>query len=134
MKTYLLLFILGITQVTAAVFSQNININLSLKNTPLKEAFEQIENKTDFKFLYRSDLIDMDHRTTLDISGTVSIDALMAHLLKGTNAQYSLISENLIVLAPQQRQLVMGIVRDSRTRESIPGVNVLIEGTMLGTV
>ncbi len=134
MKTYLLLFILGITQVTAAVFSQNININLSLKNTPLKEAFEQIENKTDFKFLYRSDLIDMDHRTTLDISGTVSIDALMAHLLKGTNAQYSLISENLIVLAPQQRQLVMGTVRDSRTRESIPGVNVLIEGTMLGTV
>jgi hypothetical protein len=50
MKTYLLLFILGITQVTAAVFSQNINIDLSLRNAPLKEAFEQIENKTDFKF------------------------------------------------------------------------------------
>lgn len=134
MKTYLLIFILGMTQVSAAVFSQTVNLKLKVENLPLKEVFEEIEKKTDFKFLYRSDLIDLGRPTTINIDGSTDVDALMNALLQGSDTRYSLVSENLIVLAPQLKKSVKGKVVDSKTLESLPGVNVLIEGTTNGTV
>ncbi len=134
MKIYLLLFILGLTQVSAAVFSQTINLKLQVENVALKNVFEEIEKKTDFKFLYRSDLIDLGRPTSININGSSDIDALMTTLLEGSNVRYSLVSENLIVIAPQLKKVIKGKVVDFQTRESLPGVNVLIEGTTIGTV
>ena len=134
MKIYLLLFILGLTQVSAAVFSQTINLKLQVENVALKNVFEEIEKKTDFKFLYRSDLIDLGRPTSININGSSDIDALMTTLLEGSNVRYSLVSENLIVIAPQLKKVIKGKVVDFQTRESLPGVNVLIEGTTNGTV
>lgn len=134
MKIYLLLFIHGLTQVSAAVFSQTINLKLQVENVALKNVFEEIEKKTDFKFLYRSDLIDLGRPTSININGSSDIDALMTTLLEGSNVRYSLVSENLIVIAPQLKKVIKGKVVDFQTRESLPGVNVLIEGTTIGTV
>ena len=134
MKIYLLLFILGLTQVSAAVFSQTINLKLQVENVALKNVFEEIEKKTDFKFLYRSDLIDLGRPTSININGSSDIDALMTTLLEGSNVRYSLVSENLIVIAPQLKKVIKGKVVDFQTRESLPGVNVLFEGTTIGTV
>ena len=87
MKIYLLLFILGLTQVSAAVFSQTINLKLQVENVALKNVFEEIEKKTDFKFLYRSDLIDLGRPTSININGSSDIDALMTTLLEGSNVR-----------------------------------------------
>jgi len=134
MRIVLFLIILGFSNIYASVFSQNIKIDLSLKNVPLKEAFAQIEKKTDFKFLYRSDLIDIDKVSNLEVKGTNTIEKLLTDLLQNTEIAYTLVNENLIVLAPKQQLTVTGTITDAETGISIPGVNVLIEGTTTGTV
>ncbi len=132
MKIIMLLLVLGISNIYASVFSQSVNINLSLKSAPLKEAFEQIEKKSEFKFLYRSDLIDIDKVTSLDVKGSNSIDHLLTLLLRNTEIGYSIFNDNLIVLAPKQQHTVSGVITDAKTGLTIPGVNVLVEGTSQG--
>lgn len=134
MKITMLLLILGISNIYASVFSQSVNINLSLKGAPLKEAFEQIEKKSEFKFLYRSDLIDIDKATSLDVKGSNSIDHLLALLLRNTEIGYTIFNDNLIVLAPKQQRTVSGVITDAKTGLTIPGVNILVEGTSQGAV
>lgn len=132
MRIALFLIILGFSNIYASVFSQNIKIDLSLKNVPLKEAFAQIEKKTDFKFLYRSDLIDIDKLSNLEVKGTNTIEKLLTDLLKNTEIAYTLVNENLIVLAPRQQHIVTGTITDAETAYHL--LNVLIEGTTTGTV
>ncbi|NTW23797.1 MAG: TonB-dependent receptor [Lentimicrobium sp.] len=134
MRIALFLIILGFTNIYASVFSQSINIDLSLKNAPLKEAFAQIEKKTDFKFLYRSDLIDIDKTTNLEVKGRNTIENLLADLLQHTEIAFTIVNDNLVVLAPRQQHTVSGTITDAETGTSIPGVNVLIDGTTSGTV
>lgn len=134
MKIILLLVILGVSNIYASVFSQSIDINLTLKSVPLKEAFTQIESKTDYKFLYRSDLIDIDKLTNLEVKGKSTLDNFLALLLHNTEISYNVLNNNLIVLAPKQQHIITGVVTDAKTGLTIPGVNVLIEGTNQGTV
>ncbi len=136
MKIGMLLLIMGITNVYASVFSQTIQLNMSLKNVPLKEAFDRIEKKTDYKFLYRSDLIDMDKVANLEVSGNTTIALVLGTLLKNSEISYNVVNEKLIVLSPKEKvekHVVSGVITDAKTGVSIPGTNVVIEGTTQGT-
>jgi len=133
MKIGFLLLILGIANVNASVFSQTINLNISLSNVPLKEAFERIEKKTDYKFLYRSDLIEINKEINLDVKGSITVDKLIRTLLQNTEINYHIVNNNLIVLSPIQKRVVSGTITDANTGESIPGTSVVVEGTSHGT-
>jgi TonB-linked SusC/RagA family outer membrane protein len=134
MKIGLLLLILGISNIYASVFSQTINLDLSLSNVALKEAFSRIEEKTDYKFLYRSDLIDMDKKINLEVKGTTSVDKLLGTLLRNSEISYNIVNNKLIVLSPKLIHTISGVITDAKTSESIPGANILVEGTTLGTI
>ncbi|MFA5814857.1 MAG: TonB-dependent receptor [Bacteroidales bacterium] len=134
MKIALLLLILGITNVHASVFSQTVNIDLSLSNVSLREAFTRIEEKTEYKFLYRSDLIDINKVTNIEVKGNTTLPKLMANLLDNSKMSYNVVNNNLIILLPKQPQTLTGIVTDAKTSEPIPGVSILVEGTTKGTI
>jgi len=134
MKVALLLLILGITNVHASVFSQTVNIDLSLSNVSLREAFTRIEEKTEYKFLYRSDLIDINKVTNMEVKGNTTLPKLMTDLLDNSKISYNVVNNNLIILLPKQPQTLTGFVTDAKTDEPIPGVNILIEGTTMGTI
>ena len=134
MKIALLIMILGITNVSATVFSQTLDLDLSLKNVPLQEAFARIEEETDYKFLYRSDLIDINKETNLEIKGSTTLERLLAKLLVNSDIDYDVVNDNLIVLSPLQPVVVTGSITDSKTGETIPGVNILVEGTAVGAI
>jgi len=131
MKIGILFMILGITNVQAFVYSQTYNIDLSLSNVPLREAFARIEEKTDLKFLFRSDLIDINKATNIEEKGSTTLPELMTELLDGSEISYSVVNDNLIVLSPKQPQKVTGIVTDEKG-STIPGVNIQVEGTTIG--
>lgn len=133
MKLTFLLMIFGLSGIFANVSSQAIKLNLALKNVTLKEVIENIEQQTDFKFLYREDLIDINKRTSIDV-GETNLEDLMANLLDGSKIGYSVFNENLIVLSPIQTNNIKGKVTDATTGEPLPGVNVVIDGTSTGVV
>src|ERR1035437_7808665 len=126
MKIILLLLTLGMSNIYATVYSQSLNINLALKNVSIKEAFENIENQTNYKFLFRSDLINVDKTINLESSGTTTLNELLTKLLKDSKIGYDVINNNLIVLSPLQQLRVKGTVTDGATGQTLPGVTVLI--------
>jgi TonB-dependent starch-binding outer membrane protein SusC len=133
MKISLLLFILGLGTLNAKVNSQTVKVDFSLQNVSLKAAINDIETKTDYKFLYRSDLVDMNKITSIETNET-TIDKLMTSLLKNTHIGYNLLGEHLIVLRPSQQLKVSGTVTDATTGETLVGVNIVVKGSTIGVV
>jgi TonB-linked SusC/RagA family outer membrane protein len=133
MKITLILLTLGLCNITASVYSQSAKINLNLQNVTLKEALDQIEKASNYKFLYRSDLVDMNNLTSLNARGT-SLENVLNELFSGMRISYSIMNNDLVVLTPLQQNRVTGVVTDATSGEPLIGVNVTVEGTTIGTI
>lgn len=133
MKISTLLMFIGLCNISATVFPQSSKIDLSLQNVSLKEAFENIEKVSGYKFLYRSDLVNINSVTSIETNGS-SLEKLLDKLFTNTEIRYNILNDNLVVLTPMQKPKVTGTVVDAISGEAIPGVNVSIEGTTIGTV
>lgn len=133
MKISTLLMFIGLCNISATVFPQSSKIDLSLQNVSLKEAFENIEKVSGYKFLYRSDLVNINSITSIETNGS-SLEKLLDKLFTNTEIRYNILNDNLVVLTPMQKPKVTGTVVDAISGEAIPGVNISIEGTTIGTV
>lgn len=133
MKIALLLLTIGLCNISASVYSQSAKINLSLENATLKQVLDEIEKASHYKFLYRSDLIDLNKVISLTVREN-SLDETMRKLLDDMKVSYNIINSNLIVLTPMQQTKISGVVTDISTGSPIPGVNISIQGTTIGTV
>ena len=132
MKITSLFLIIGLSNIYASVFSQNLDIDLNLKNVSLKECFENIEQKSTYKFLYRPDLLDLKKVTSIEIKRSTSLDVVLTTLLNNTQITYNIINNNLIVLSPIQQTRVSGIITDASSGVTLPGVIIRVEGTSIG--
>ena len=135
MKLSFLLCFVGMMQVSASVYSQYTKLTFSYKDISIKEVLSDLEDKTDFRFLYNEDFINLNRKVNLE--GTdISLDMLLASVLGPSDANFKLLENNLIVIAPKtmmQQQGVTGKVTDSQTGEAMPGVNIVVKGTSVGT-
>jgi hypothetical protein len=99
----------------------------------MKEIFTAIENKTDYKFLYRDD--DLEN-LAVNINATDKpLDEILNLALMNSNRTYKILADNLIVIMHDntlQSRIVAGTVTDATTHELLIGVNIVIEGTTKG--
>ncbi|MFO7657738.1 MAG: TonB-dependent receptor [Bacteroidales bacterium] len=133
MKITLLLLTIGLCNIYGSVFSQTVMVDLTLNNVPLSQAIEKIESKTNYKFLYRADLIDIDKLVNISIKQP-TLNELLTSLFKDTKISYNLLSDSLIVLTPLQQLRVTGTITDAATGDPLPGVNVIIKGSNVGVI
>ena len=144
MKAFLLFMLVSVVQVHASVYSQNQRITLDLKDVPVYQAVEQIAAQAELLFLYNEEEYEGTGRITLKLEGATLDEALKA-VLAGSSLVYDIV-ENYIVLKPapkkpERRVLepvppieVTGTVTDKADGSPLPGVNVYIKGTTIGTV
>jgi TonB-linked SusC/RagA family outer membrane protein len=124
-------------------------LTLDVRNESLKEVLRKIEGKVGVKFAYSKDAV----RTVEDITLKVvdrKLSEVLDELLNPRQIQYHVIGEQIIlnqrpdekaalegnetpVEAESLDESISGIVRDE-AGASIPGVNVLLKGTSIGTV
>jgi TonB-linked SusC/RagA family outer membrane protein len=136
MKLSVILCFLGMMQVSASVFSQNPKISFSYKEMSVKEVLNDIEKNTEFRFFYNEDFIDLSRKVTMDGTNQ-SVEELLTNLLGSSNADFKILENNLIVIAPRelmQQKGVTGKITDSKTGAPLPGVTVLVKGTTQGTL
>jgi len=117
------------------------------KGTDLRETLSVLEKKYDINFLYRSQLLD--HKKIPEhvvfYPGRDLSDILQV-VLKDTDLAYKQIQHRTIGIIPKiivptfptikenfQRTL-QGQVRDADSGETMPGVNIIVDGTSRGTV
>ncbi len=139
MKLTILLICLSILSSFGAGYSQNSDLNLKLKNMSLKAVLAEIENRTDYSFLYKADMINDDQLVDVDVSNA-SVSEILDILAPKAGFSYKIMDHSIIVLTsvaerPNQTQQirVTGKVTDS-SGNPLPGVSVMIKNTTQGAI
>lgn len=139
MRVSLFLILISALQVIAgASYSQSTRLSLNMKNSTVKEVLGQIEEQSEFYFLYNNQLINVERKVNLEVQNE-KIDAVLSKLFDDGSVNV-LIRDRHIILTPstgeasqQQQRSVSGKVTDS-TGGGLPGVAVMIKGTSFGTI
>jgi len=144
MKLTVLLSFLLITQAFALKsYSQRTLINLKMSNVTIKDVLREIEEKSDFYFLYNNDLINVNSTVSIDAKNE-KVQDVLTQLFSDKNISF-LVKDRQIVLSPltigaennsvaaQKIKSVTGKVSD-QSGGSLPGVSVVVKGTTNGTI
>jgi TonB-linked SusC/RagA family outer membrane protein len=135
MKLSIALCVAGILQVSAGVYSQT-SIDLEVQDKSLKEVLKMIEQKSEFRFFYSDNVSALEDRVSFKAEN-LNVITCLEQLFEKSHLTYRSFENNLIVIAPKldlPQNRITGIVTDAITGEPLPGVNILIEGTSIGTV
>jgi len=136
MKLTTLLIFVGALNISAGVYSQDSQISVNIKNGTLSDLFNIIEKKTEYKIFYKSSLINENQKIDID-ADKVPVSNLLTLAFTGKNLTYDMV-DKVIVITPtgvvQPQQKISGKVTDDATGETLIGVNVVVEGTTIGTI
>ncbi len=144
MKLTAILSLLLFTQAFALKsYSQRALINLKMENVTIKEVLREIEDKSDFYFLYNNDLINVNRTVSIEAKNE-KVQDVLSQLFADKSINF-LVKDRQIVLSPlqagsesglgigQKAKSVSGKVND-QSGGSLPGVSVVVKGTTNGTI
>lgn len=120
-------------------YSQNTRISLNFTNSTIRKVLQDIEDKTDFYFMYNGQFVDVERNVSIQVSDRGITDVL-DKLFLNTGIRYK-IDDRQIALTedsfnPQQSQqsiVVTGKVTDS-AGNPVPGATIAVRGTTNGTI
>ncbi len=136
MKLSALLCFIGMIQVSASVYSQGTRLTVSYKDTRIKDILNDIENKSEVRFFYNDDFLNMDRKISLERTD-IKLEDLLSEVLESSGAKFKLLDDKLIVIAPgdmMQQRFATGKITDASTGEPVTGVSILVKGTTLGAI
>ncbi|HQJ20938.1 MAG TPA: SusC/RagA family TonB-linked outer membrane protein, partial [Bacteroidales bacterium] len=142
MKLTSFLLIMTVFQLWATeTYSQLTKLSLHLENTRIADALKEIEDQSEFYFLYSPKLVDVEKRVNI-VAEQETIKDILTDVF-GEDVKFA-VHDRQIILMPkdkseiidklQQQNVVTGKVIDSETGEPIPGVNIIVKGTTVGTM
>ncbi len=118
-------------------YSQRTRLSIDFSKTELVDVLDEIENKTEFYFLFNEKLIETNREVTLSVNNE-TINEILDKLFEGTDVVYT-ITDRKIILSPNylsesdQQQKITGRVTDE-SGDPLPGVTITIKGTTQGTI
>lgn len=125
---------------------KEIKISVNLKNASLKEAFNWINNNTDLHFNYdRIHIEDLETKINYSKSNA-SLEDLLLHISKQAKLKFKQVNNNISVDFMENKRnekeieiilqgiRITGKVTGDDDDSGLPGVNVIIQGTMTGSV
>jgi TonB-linked SusC/RagA family outer membrane protein len=134
MKLTTFFLLISLASFATSGYSQGENVTIKLEDSNLKEFFSVIEKQTSYKFLYRDDVINGFNVNINEKDKP--LDVVLSDLFSGTRLSFKLMDHNLVVIAPVvllQQHMVAGTVTDN-SGVPLPGVNVILKGTLIGTI
>ncbi|WP_205461963.1 TonB-dependent receptor [Mangrovibacterium lignilyticum] len=138
MKLTVLLTLLTTLSVFGGSFAQNSKLNLKIQNRQIKDVLNEIENQSNYSFMYDNKQVDVERHVSLDVQGE-SLDEVLMNIFEGTNVTYKVIDRHIMLVTQdspkvmRQASNVTGTVV-SATGEPLPGVTIVIKGTNIGTI
>ncbi len=138
MKFTFLLFLLSSIQVFGTVYSQETKLSIKLHNVSLFDILDEIENQSEYKFLYNNDLLENKTHESVNVKNN-TIEQILDNILEGTGSKYSVLSNNLIVISPvktdkyQYQNIITGKIT-SENGDPLIGATVVVKGTTIGTI
>jgi TonB-linked SusC/RagA family outer membrane protein len=141
-------YLLMIKLITILIFSLTLQsfghgfgqgtIKLSLNNVELKQALKSLEEKSDYRFVYKDKILPAESRVSINVENA-TIQEVLDKILQNTAIGYKQLSDQLIVLTQTtngilatQQKVVSGKVL-SEQGAPLAGVTVKEKGTNNGT-
>lgn len=135
MKLTMVLLLAGCLQVSAKAYSQDEKLSLDLTNVKLKKAFEIIEKRSSYRFLYNSNTISENIRIDLHEKNT-PLSEILNKIIRGNGLIYKVINNKVIAVTSANEMMqaihVKGDVTDS-TGRPLQGVTVTVHGLKRAT-
>lgn len=133
MKISTFILLLTFLNVSASVYSQD-KISVDMNNVTVKQVFNKIEQVSDFKFVYRNELVNVDRQVSIKVHDE-SLESVLSKLFYSSDLTYKVFDNNLVVITSKsvQTKKINGTITDAQNGEPLPGVNIIVEGTTTGT-
>lgn len=137
MKFAILFLMLTTSQIFGSAYSQTVRLSLNLKDASVTEVFAAIEDQSEFKFLYHDALLEGEKSRNIQFKDK-TIEEVLNQLFFESNNTFSVLENNLVVITPKeteikQERIITGTISDEKGAP-MPGVNVTIKDTTVGTV
>ncbi len=139
--TFGLLLLLVVQGWATKSYSQKTVLNLNLKNVSIVKALEEIENQSDYYFLFYYEQMDQSKKINVNLNNS-KIEESLDQILKGTDLKYTISDRQIVIskdamklgnFSGQQQKNITGRVTNSQG-EPIPGVTVMVKGTTTGII
>ena len=142
--TFFLFFVFTLSSV-ADTYSQNTKLDLALSEVTIEHVLLEIENNSNFIFIYESGTIDKTLKRSISVKGK-TIDVILSQLLEGTGVQYKiddrqilLYKDDIDVKSEQEKEEQAKVVTISGkvtevSGAPLPGVAIVVKGTTNGVV
>jgi TonB-linked SusC/RagA family outer membrane protein len=138
MKLTVILFMLTVFQLFATdAYSQLTRLNLDLKEVKIVDALKDIEDQSEFYFLYSPKLIDVERKVSINAKDETIKDILTD--IFSDNVLFTVYDRQIILTPREQSELLLALQQQSVTGTvkdkngvPIPGVIVMVTGTNKG--
>lgn len=149
-----LLTVLMLTVVTVSAandsYSQVTKFNLKLKDVTVRQVFFEIEENSEFIFLYNEKSLDVNQEVDVKVKNE-TVESVLDQVFEGTLLTYKIYDRQIVILKnenaeipiilrakveveqEQQQKEITGTVTDDEGLP-LPGVSVVVKGTTIGTV
>ncbi len=132
-----LLLVSVFQSIASNVYSQNAKITLKDEIVSLEGVLSQIEDQSEFRFIYNKSQIDLEKKVKANFEET-SLKTVLDELFVQNGINYQLIDKQIILTGTsptvnQQQTNVSGKVVDVNG-QPLPGVSIVIKGTTRGTI
>lgn len=135
--------------------SQDKKVSLILSNVPLKQALSNLQKVSSYRFLYNTKLVDETQRVSINASNE-DITSVLDKLFAPINISYKIVDRQIVLSIKENNQdrlpgskestkgsssklgdenrssLIKGKIVD-QDGKTLPGVTIMIQGTIVGT-
>jgi TonB-linked outer membrane protein, SusC/RagA family len=139
MRLTLFLMVLSVFSAFSSSYAQKTKLNLKFQNSQVKDVLNEIENQSEFFFMYDNKQIDVERRVNLEVN-SLNIDQTLQKLFEGTGISFKVVNRQILLYNDngsntysQQSTKVSGKVTDG-SGGTLPGVSVVVKGTTNGTI
>lgn len=138
--------LLSLTPAIANTFSQEIN-TISINSKTVKQAFNEIEKHSNYKFLYSSNVEkELGRRINLNITSD-NLEEILNRIVNNSNLRYNIVDKQIIISFVESMKIaskkhdvyqqekgikIEGTVM-TKDAEPLIGVTILVKGTTHGT-
>ena len=137
MKLSIFFTCFSVLQSVASVYSQQVKLDLDLKNVTIEKVMNVIRGQSEFSFFFDDDAVNKISDITLNVKDA-TVEEVMSHCLEGTGFSFRVIDKVIILFRQDQQQkqqvkefIIKGSVLNQKN-EPLPGVTVRLEGTTIG--
>ncbi len=143
-KLTIILLLSSIFSVSAATFAQGKTVSLDVKDISFSKLMEEIRAQSDYSFFYKDTNIGKIEHISIS-KQNVSVEEVLDEVFADKDLTYVIIEDVIIIKAkedtlkndqePEQKGTeISGVVLDKENGEPIPGVNIRVPKSYLGSI